>query len=128
MTEAHLVAAVGIEGDRYASKHDGPRQVTLIAEEDVAAIGSFVGRSEIPPEVFRRNLLTRGINLAILRDRTFRIGEAVLCGSGECAPCSQMEKALGVGGFNAMRGRGGITARILQSGSIKIGDDVICPA
>lgn len=122
---ARLVAKVGIEGDRYASKRDGKRQVTLIAAEDIAAISSFLGRESIAPDVFRRNLMTRGINLAALKDRTFRIGAAVLCGTGDCAPCSQMEDALGVGGYNAVRGHGGLTARILESGTVRVGDAIV---
>ena len=66
----------------------------------------------------------RGINLFALKDRRFRIGDAVLETSGECAPCSLMEEVLGPGGYNAMRGHGGITARIIESGQIKIGDAI----
>ena len=60
-----------------------------------------------------------------LKGRRFRIGTAVLEGSGDCAPCSQMEEALGTGGYNAVRGHGGITARIIESGSVTIGDVVL---
>lgn len=122
---ARLVATVGIEGDRYASKRDGKRQVTLIAAEDIAAIASFLGRESIAPEIFRRNLMTRGINLVALKDRHFRIGTAILCGTGDCAPCSQMEEALGVGGYNAVRGHGGLTARIIESGTVRVGDAIV---
>lgn len=123
---ARLIARSGIEGDRFKTTRNGERQVTLIASEDIAAIASFLRRDvgEVPPEILRRNLLTRGINLAILKGREFRIGEALLCGSGDCAPCSQMEQALGPGGYNAMRGHGGITARILEGGTIRLGDAI----
>ncbi len=60
---ATLIAETGIEGDRYKTNHNGARQVTLIAEEDLAAIASFLGLSAIPPELVRRNFVTRGINL-----------------------------------------------------------------
>lgn len=120
---ATLIAAVGIEGDRYKTTHNGARQVTLIADEDIAAIAAFLGR-DIAPDLLRRNFVTRGINLMALKGRRFRVGAAVLEGSGECAPCSGMEAALGVGGYNAVRGHGGITARIVEGGKVQTGDAV----
>ena len=119
---ALLVAARGIEGDRYRTQRDGPRQVTLIAAEDIAAIASFLGRKEVAAELLRRNFVTQGINLVALKGRTFNIGSATLEATGECAPCSQMEANLGPGGYNAVRGHGGITARILEGGRVRIGD------
>ena len=123
-TKAVLIAGHGIDGDRYDSKRNGARQVTLISAEDLAAISAFLGRAEIAPELLRRNLVTRGINLLALKDRRFRIGAVLLEGSGECAPCSRMEEALGPGGYNAVRGRGGITARVIGGGEIRVGDAV----
>ena len=121
---ATLIAGQGLDGDRYASTHDGPRQVTLIAAEDLAAIASFLGGDAIDPMVLRRNIVTSGINLMALKDRRFRIGGAVLQTSGDCAPCSRMEETLGPGGYNAVRGHGGICARVVQGGEVKVGDEL----
>ncbi len=121
---ALLIAAHGIEGDRYRTERDGPRQVTLIGAEDIAAIASFLGREKVEPELLRRNLVTSGINLTALKGRSFKVGSATLEATGECAPCSQMEVNLGPGGYNAVRGHGGITARILEGGCVRIGDTV----
>ena len=121
---AKLIAGHGVEGDHYDTQRNGPRQVTLIAAEDLAATAAFLGLSEISPELLRRNLVVRGINLLALKDRRFRIGAVLLEGSDECAPCSRMEQALGPGGYNAVRGHGGITARVIEGGDIRIGDMV----
>ncbi len=121
---AALIAGRGIEGDHYDTQRNGPRQVTIIAAEDIVAIAAFLGRDCIMPDVVRRNLVTRGINLIALKGRRFRIGSTLLETSGECAPCSRMETDLGPGGYNAMRGRGGITARVVDGGSIRLGDVV----
>ena len=121
---ALLVAAEGIVGDRYSSSHDGPRQVTLIAAEDLAGIAAFIGLPLLAPELLRRNLVTAGINLAALKGQRFRISTAVMEASGECAPCSRMEEVLGPGGYNAVRGHGGITARVIEGGKVRIGDAV----
>lgn len=121
---ASLVAGKGITGDRYRTSSNGARQITLIAQEDIAAIAAFLGRRSVDPALLRRNLVTTGINLVALKGRRFRIGAAVLETSGECAPCSRMEEVFGPGGYNAVRGRGGITARIVQGGAIAIGDRV----
>jgi MOSC domain-containing protein YiiM len=124
VTEATLITSRGIAGDRYRTSSNGARQVTLIAGEDLAAIAAFLGRPSVEPALLRRNLVTAGINLAALKGRQFRIGDALLETSGECAPCSRMEEIFGPGGYNAVRGRGGITARIVEGGTIKIGDPI----
>jgi MOSC domain-containing protein YiiM len=121
-TSAILIAGRGIEGDHYDTSRKGPRQVTLIAIEDLAATAGFLGIAELAPELLRRNLVVRGINPWALKDRRFRVGAALLEGSGECAPCGRMEENLGPGGYNAVRGHGGITARVVEGGEVRIGD------
>ncbi len=119
---AKLVAARGIDGDRYRTTRDGARQVTLINAEHVAAVAGYLGLEALSPAILRLNLVVRGVNLLALKGRRFRLGEAVLEYSGEAHPCSRMEVALGPGGYNAMRGHGGITARIVQGGVVRLGD------
>ena len=121
---ALLAAGRGLVGDRYANA-GGARQVTLIAAESLAAIASHLGRDLVAPDEVRRNLVVRGLNLLALKGRRFRIGAALLEASGECHPCSRMEEILGVGGYNAMRGLGGITARVVVGAPIRVGDAVV---
>lgn len=121
VASATLETGRGLAGDRYSRK-DGARQVTLIAAESLAAIGAFLGEAPVAPERVRRNIVIAGVNLLALKDRRFRLGEAVLETSGECHPCSRMEEALGAGGYNAMRGQGGVTARVVSGGLIAVGD------
>ncbi len=117
-----LTPGQGVEGDHYQSAMQGARQVTVIAAEHLLAIGSFLGRDGAPPELLRRNVVVRGINLLALKARRFRLGSALLECSGECHPCSKMERLLGAGGYNAVRGHGGITARVLEGGEVRLGD------
>ncbi len=125
LEEVVAVAGVGLDGDHYASKNNGKRQVTLIQQEHLTAIAQILGTDDVRPESVRRNIVVSGINLYALRDRKFRIGEVSLEGAGTCDPCSRMEEVLGAGGYNAMRGHGGIVCRILEGGTIRIGDSLV---
>ncbi|MEM1032452.1 MAG: MOSC domain-containing protein [Myxococcota bacterium] len=114
----------GLDGDRKSRRRGGKRQVSLIQAEHLPIIAGLTGRDRVHPEEVRRNLVVQGINLLSLRTARFWIGEVLFEGTGHCAPCAQMEAALGPGGFSAMRGHGGILARILEGGTVRRGDEV----
>ena len=124
VTKVHALTDNGLQGDHYAGKAGSKRQVTLIQQEHLTTMASLLHRNELSPELLRRNLLVKGINLLALKDRTFWVGDTLLEYTGLCHPCSRMEETLGPGGYNAVRGHGGITAKILQGGEINIGDCV----
>lgn len=113
----------GLAGDHHDS--GGKRALTLIQAEHLPLIAAFAGRERVEPGDLRRNLVVSRINLAALRNRTVRIGTALVRVHGPCAPCSRMERVLGHGGYNAMRGHGGFYAEVEQAGTIALGDDVV---
>ena len=114
----------GMSGDRFDGGASKSRQVTLIQFEHLRAMAEILQRADIDPGLLRRNIVVSGINLQSLKNQYFQIGSAILFGTGDCDPCRRMEENLGPGGFNAMRGHGGITARVHQSGILRVGDRV----
>lgn len=112
----------GLVGDRR--EKPGKRAVTLIQYEHLAVIAQLAGVGSVTPEMLRRNIVVSGINLLALRHHELEIGSAILRTSGVCAPCSYMEKTIGFGGYNAMRGHGGLTAEVVQGGEIRVGSAV----
>jgi MOSC domain-containing protein YiiM len=116
----------GLTNDRANKGNpNNKRQVTLIQQEHLKAVASFLGKSTIDPSLIRRNMVVKGINLNALKDKQFKIGDAILEMTGFCFPCSRMEENLGKGGFNAMRGHGGINCRVIEEGKIRVGDELI---
>jgi len=118
-----LEQGTGLAGEHHAQRGGGERQVTLIQAEHLAAASSVLGRAVEPGDV-RRNLGVEGLNLLSLKGRRFRVGDALLEHTGPCAPCMRMEQNLGEGGYQAMRGHGGICARVLEGGDVGLGDAV----
>lgn len=117
------VEMTGLVGDRHSRANR--RSVTLIQTEHLAVIGSLLGRDAVDPSVLRRNICVSGINLITLRGVPLRLGTAVIEITTICAPCSRMEEVLGTGGYNAMRGHGGWTAKVLEPGHISLAAAVV---
>ena len=133
--DARLVAGVGIEGDRYATRlgkysnsHHIDRQVTLIEVEVLEAIAR--DRSiELAPHEHRRNLTTRGVPLGHLVGQYFRIGECVLYGGRLNVPCLYLENLTGKKVFKPLLNRSGLNCRIVVGGTIHQNDRIEwCPA
>jgi MOSC domain-containing protein YiiM len=133
-TEA--IAQKGLTGDRSSNTQSrnplgSNRQVTLIQAEHIAVISALIG-APVDAAKLRRNLVVSGINLlatkSLFKDQVMQIniGEVILQVTGPCEPCSKMETTLGQGGYNAMRGHGGVNAKIIKGGILKIGDAVSC--
>ena len=119
-----IAESAGSGGRRYCGG-SGKRGITLIQAEHLPVIAALAGRAAVSPAMLRRNVVVSGLPLVALKGRRFRLGEVLLEGTDECDPCSRMEEALGAGGFNAMRGHGGLCARIVEGGTIACGDTVV---
>jgi len=121
------VAGIGLADDRLGQRGEAElstRQVTLIQHEHLPVMAQLAQVSAVDAVALRRNLVVSGINLLALKNARLQVGEAVLEIVGPCQPCSRMEEAIGPGGYAAMRGHGGMTARILTGGPIRVGDAV----
>ncbi len=119
-----VVSKQGLDGDHYAGR-SGNRSITLIQREHIDTIASLLHKKEINPADLRRNIVVSGINLLALKGREFKIGTATLKMTGLCHPCSRMEETFGSGGYNAVRGHGGINACVITPGVIQLKDKVI---
>lgn len=121
-------AGIGLADDRLGQRGEAElstRQVTLIQYEHLPVIAQLARVPAIDPAGLRRNLVISGINLQAAKNAKLRVGAALLEVVGPCHPCSRMEEALGPGGYAAMRGHGGMTARVLEDGAIAVGDAVV---
>jgi MOSC domain-containing protein YiiM len=127
------LAGVGLSGDRYATKKgfysgvsEWDAHVTLIQQEPFDLLAAEHG-VRLGPEELRRNLVTRGVNLATLVGREFRIGEQVILrGRKPWPPCAHIVQLSGKKEiFKSLSKRCGIGADVLVGGVIRVGDPVI---
>lgn len=130
LSEARLLAGIGVEGDRYATrvgtyskKHHVDRQATLVEVETLEALARDHG-VELAPDEHRRNLTTRGVALNHLVGQYFRIGDCVLYGGRLNVPCLHLEKLVGKKVFKPLLNRSGLNCRIVVGGIIRIGDRI----
>lgn len=124
VAEVECVAGMGLKGDRYFGyKEDFKGQVTFFDAATVEAIRVRFGVADLPGSVFRRNLIVRGVELSKWAGRRFRFQGVEFEGSEECKPCYWMDEAVVPGVEEFLRGefRGGLRARILSGGILRVG-------
>lgn len=119
--ELNLVAGQGIEGDRFFGfKQDYKGQVTFFEEE---IYQSLCGRFQVwdrPSSVFRRNIITEGQDLNALIGQEFEIQGVRFLGMAECSPCHWMDEAFHPGAEEALKNHGGLRAKILTDGVLRV--------
>ena len=132
--EARAVAGRGLEGDRYFlgvgsfSRWPGEgRALTLIEQEAIDAVRREHG-IDLSEGRSRRNLVTSGVVLSELIGKRIRIGEVLLRGVRPAAPCAHLERLTALGLMEALKGRGGLRADVLEGGVIRLGDQVVVGA
>jgi MOSC domain-containing protein YiiM len=116
-----LVAGRGIEGDRFFDyKSDFKGQITFFAEETYEDLRARLDQWDKPPSVFRRNVITRGADLPSLIGREFEVQGIRFLGTEESSPCYWMNHAFADGAEQALAGHGGLRARILTDGTLRV--------
>ena len=117
------VAGKGLVGDRYfAEKEDFKGQITFFALEVHRQLCEKFGQPATPPSVYRRNVITEGLDLNALSGKEFELQGVRFLGMEECKPCYWMDQAVAPGAEEAMKGRGGLRAKILITGTLRRDD------
>ncbi len=121
MSEIECVAAHGVRGDRFFDYGDNYKgQITFFASEVFDDVCRILGVQMKFPGVARRNVVTAGIDLNSLIGKTFTVQGVDFEGICECKPCYWMDSAIAPGAEKALQGRGGLRARILSNGSLRV--------
>lgn len=120
--EMRCVAGHGIEGDRFFDfKPNYKGQITFFSGEIYDELCARFDVWDKEPSAFRRNVITRGGDLNALIGREFEIQGVRFRGASECSPCYWMDAAFAAGAEAALKGRGGLRARILTDGVLRVG-------
>ena len=119
LDEVDCVAGKGLQGDRFFDyKPDYKGQVTFFSMEVHERLQQLLGKS-YPPSSYRRNIVVSGVDLNGLIGMEFEVGGVRFSGSCEAAPCYWMEQAIAEGAEEAMKGNGGLRAKILSDGVLQ---------
>jgi MOSC domain-containing protein YiiM len=120
----------GLEGDRYCaatghwSRFGRVCEVTFIAAEDLDDLERETGVGVKNGE-HRRNVVTTGISLKTLRrGERFRVGGVLFEYLGPRSVCRYIERLTEPGMTQALKGRGGICARVVETGTVRVGDEI----
>ncbi len=119
--EVECVAGRGLRGDRFFDFRENYKgQVTFFDVEVYDDLCQKLQISDRPTSVFRRNVITRGVDLNSLVGAPFELQGICFEGVSECSPCYWMDRAFGIGAEACLKGRGGLRARIRTSGTLRV--------
>ena len=119
--EIECFAGHGIRGDRFFDyKDDYKGQITFFAQEVFEDVCRRLGAHPESAGVTRRNVITEGIDLNSLIGKRFTVQDIEFEGVSECKPCFWMDYAIAPGAEAALQGRGGLRAKILADGRLRI--------
>jgi len=114
-------AGRGVVGDRFFDFGQNSKgQITLFAAEVHEALMAAFGL-DLDPSVYRRNVVTVGVDLNALIGMEFCLQGVRFAGVEECRPCHWMNQVCAPGAEEILRGRGGLRARILDDGTLRVG-------
>lgn len=123
LESVNCVADKGLEGDRFFDyKDDFKGPVTFFSAEVADTLRETFLDAYFENSAFRRNVIVRGVDLNTLIGKRFRVGDIEFEGTEEATPCDWMDSAVGPGAREFLEGRGGLRARILTSGTLKVGE------
>jgi MOSC domain-containing protein YiiM len=121
VAEIECVAGRGIRGDRFFDfKENYKGQITFFSWEVFAAMCAELNLPEKSPGLSRRNVIVEGIDLNALIGAEFEIQNVRFCGTSECSPCHWMDQAFAAGAEHFLTNRGGLRARILTDGKLRV--------
>ena len=121
MNEIRCVAGRGVAGDRFFDfKKDYKGQITFFSGDVFDEVCRALNVGGKSAGVTRRNVITRGIDLNSLVGKRFELQGVTFEGVCECSPCHWMNDAIAPGAEEALRGRGGLRARILTDGLLNL--------
>jgi MOSC domain-containing protein YiiM len=120
-----VLANQGIVGDRHFKEFNDPfSQLSLIESENIDYYNIKYGL-DIPYIDFRRNIITKGIQLNDLVGKKFQIGKVELEGVDLCRPCRHLCEVLNQDNIiKEFLRRGGLRCQILSSSTIEIGHKI----
>ena len=115
--EATAISGLGLEGDRSA--YEGNARQVLFVDKEI-----LDGAGLVPGQV-KENITVTGMNVSQIQPgQVFTIGDNVtLEAVGDCEACGKMD-AIRMGLMDEIQGKRGMLAKVINGGSIKVGDSV----